>query len=362
MAMKFPASRPAVKGRTYVTARSPSESIAKTGRNTRLLPGVQFHRIAVHQHEDVRLLQLSNSTIIKGWLEQPGSIPMLIDGLKKIVKPYKKIGLVTYKTIGKDDQFATTLAQAIGAKVWAHFGNLRGINTMEDVDCLLVVGRHSLQMDTMQDYARAIFGSDTKWERRIYADQPVRMKNGKTFRLNTQIRKDPYHQAVYDHTSLAETLQAIGRGRPVHGPKKDIYVFSNENLAINTEVAEFFPFERYFERPVAASRKPAVLVTAAALDRVWERGFVQLKAADLMEQLGLTAFQVKAPAKKDQIAGELIANGAVRIDAVVRYRKGQMGPRTYVVFDMAKLKQALVDDGERLVEWRTVASDECLAD
>jgi len=328
----------------------------------RLLPGVRFHRIAVRQHEDVRLFQLSNKTISKGWLEEAGNVPMLINGLKEIVKPYRKVGLVTYMTVGKDDQFATTLAQAVGAEVWAHFGNLRGINTMQDVDCLLVVGRHSLRMETMQDYARAIFGTDTKWEKPIYADRRVRMKDGRTFRLNTQIVNDPHHQAVYEHTSLAETLQAIGRGRPVHGPKKDIYVFSNENLSINTEVAEFFPFERYFERPVAASRKPATIVTAEALDRVWERGFVQLKAADLMEQLGLTAFQVKATEKKEQIAGELIANGAIRLDADVRYRKGNIGPRTYLVFDIAKLVQALADDGERLIEWCAVASDECLID
>ncbi|WP_082079401.1 BT4734/BF3469 family protein [Cupriavidus basilensis] len=315
----------------------------------RLLPGVRFHTLPVRQNEAIRLFQLLNKTITKGWLqEEPGNIPMLINGLKEIVKPYKKVGLITYKKIGKDDQFATTLAQAIGAEVWAHFGNLRGINTMEDVDCLLVVGRHSLRMNTMQDYARAIFGIDAKWET-IYADLPVRMKDGSTVSLNTQIVKDPMHQAVYDHTSVAETLQAIGRGRPVHGSTKDIYVFSNENLSINTEVAEFFPFERYFEWPVSGPRQPAALVTADALERVRERGFIQLKAADLIEQLGLTAHQVKASEKKDQIADELIANGAARIDAEVRYQKGKTGPRTYLVFDMGKLEQALADRGERLI-------------
>lgn len=316
----------------------------------RLLPGVQFHRIAVRQNEDIRLFQLSNKTITKGWLEEKrgSNIPMLIDGLKKIAKPYRKVGLVTYKTIGKDDQFATTLAQAIGAEVWAHFGNLRGVNTMEDVDCLLVVGRYSLRMDTMQDYARAIFGTDAKWET-IYTDLPVRMKDGSAVSLNTLSVKDLMHQAIYDHTSVAETLQAIGRGRPVHGSKKDIYVFSNENLSINTEVADFFPFERYFQWPEPRSRKPATIVTAEALERVRERGFVQLKADDLMEQFGLTAFQVKAPEKKDRIAAELVASGADRIDVVVRYRKGMNGQRTYVVFDMAKLEQALADDGERLI-------------
>jgi len=326
----------------------------------RLLPAVQFHRIAVRQHEDVHLFQLSNTTITKGWLEaeQGSNLPILIDGLRKVAAQYKKVGLITYKTVGKDDQFATTLAKAIDAETWAHFGNLRGVNTMQDVDCLLVVGRYSLRMDTMQDYVRAIFGVDTKYDKPIYADQSVRMKDGTTYSLNSLTMMDPWHQIVYDHTSRAETLQAIGRGRPVHGPKKDIYVFSNENLSLDTEVAGFFPFERYFERPVVAPRPPAILVTPEALERVKERGFVQLKRNDLIEQLGLTDYQVSASKKKEQIADELVANGATRIDAVVQYRKGNTGPRTYLVFDMVKLEQALAGDGERLVEWCTVDPDE----
>ncbi|WP_174425953.1 hypothetical protein [Cupriavidus basilensis] len=67
---------------------------------------------------------------------------------------------------------------------------------------------------------------------------------------------------------------------------------------------------------------------------------------------------MKASAKKEQIAGELVANGAVRIDAVVRYRKGKTGPRTYVVLDMAKLEQALADKEEGLIEWQAAVSDE----
>ncbi|WP_180964225.1 BT4734/BF3469 family protein [Ralstonia mannitolilytica] len=321
-----------------------------------LLPGVQFHSIAVRQHDDVRLFQLSNKTVTKQWLKQPENIETLAEGLIEIAKPYTNVGLITYKQIGDDSSFVATLAAKIGASSnYAHFGDLRGIDAMKNVDCLLVVGRYSLPPKSIQDYARAVFASDAKSEKPTYADQPVRMKDGRTFRLNSQIATDPWHQVIYEHTSQSETLQAIGRARTVHGPKKDIYVFSNENLSISTEVAGFFPFDQYFKQ-----RKN--LVAPDALERVRERGFVQLIPKDLIPQLGLTASQVKTSAQKERIADELAEDGAIRIDVKVKHQKGKIGPRSYMVFDMAKLEQALADDGAQLLEWHAVASDECLTD
>jgi len=309
-----------------------------------LLPGVQFHSIAVRQHDDVRLFQLSNKTITKGWLEdEQENVENIVDGLIEIAKAYQNVGLITYKQIGTDNQFAATLAAKVGATVFAHFGDLRGIDAMKDVDCLLVVGRHYLTPKAIQDYARAVFESDAELGWPTYADQPVRMKDGRTFRLNSQIAMDPWHQVIYEHTSQSETLQAIGRARPVHGPKKDIYVFANENLSINTEVAGFFPFDKYFKQ-----RKD--LVAPDAIERVRERGFVQLIPKDLIPLLDLKAGQVKTLAQKERIADELCESGAFRIDVKVKYPKGKTGPRSYMVFDMAKLEQVLADDGIRLLE------------
>jgi len=322
----------------------------------RLLPGVRFHRIAVRQHDEVRLFQLSNTTITKGWLEkEPENIETILDELIEIAKPYQNVGLITYKQIGDDNQFAATLAGKIGAAVHAHFGDLRGIDAMKNVDCLLVVGRYSLPPKSIQDYARALFATDAESEKPMYADLPVRMKDGRTFRLNSRIAKDLTHQAIYEHTSLSETLQAIGRARPVHGPKKDIYVFANENLSVNTEVTEFFTFERYFKQPVT-------LVTAEALERVRDRGFIQLMPKDLTALLELKTSQVKSSEKQEKIADELVASGADRIDVTIKFKKGTLGKQTYLVFDMAALERHLADKDARLIEWHTVASDECLTD
>lgn len=322
----------------------------------RLLPGVQFHSIAVRQHDDVRLFQLSNKTITKEWLtDKPENLPNLVDGLIEIAKPYANVGLITYMQIGEERDFAASLAEKIGASHYAHFGDLRGIDTMKEVDCLLVVGRHMLLPKDTQDYARALFSCETGAERPIYADLPVRMKDGRTYRLNSMIPKDPWHQVVYEHTSLSETLQAIGRARPVHGPKKDIYVFANENLAINTEVSGFFPFEQYFKQQVP-------LVTSEALERVRDRGFVQLMPKDLTEQLELTAHQVKGSKKQNQIASELVANGADWIEATVKFEKGNVGQQTYLVFEMPALKRHLDKKGAQIMVVDAVASDAALTD
>lgn len=312
------------------------------------LPAVEFHRIAVRQRDDVRLFQCSNKTVTKRWLQKQQHLDVLIDGLADIAKRYIHVGLITYKSINGDDKFAENLAGKIGAQAWAHFGNLRGLNAMQDVDCLLIVGRQMLPTTVMRDYARGLFDSHVEWKT-IYADLPVRMKDGRTYTLNVQMTNDQFQQIIYDHTSRSETLQAIGRGRLVHGPKKDVYVFANESLTTDVEVAEFFEFADYFETP-RSLRKKARLVSEEALKRVQDRGFVQLKSGDLCEQLGLPAHVVKSSAAKDRIAGELVARGAFKLETTVRYRKGGNGPRTYAVFDGHKLEKALAFRGETMLD------------
>jgi hypothetical protein len=313
----------------------------------RLLPGVHFHQVAVRQRSGVRLLQLADTTLTKKFLTDPEKLGNVIDGLKAIVQQYQRVGLITYKSIGTDEEFDATLAEAIGADCWNHFGNLRGMNNFEEVDCLLVVGRYSLPPAVSANYARVIFGHHAEWSP-TYADLPVRMKDGRTFKLNTSVADNEFHQAIYEHFSLSETLQAIGRGRPVHGSKKDIYVFSNENLTTNTEITEFFPYERYFDRPEKPVKRQTPLITPDVLEVVKRRGFVQNKESFLKEDLALKKSQVKE--KRQQIEEELIAAGAAKMDLLVRYRKGSEKQRPYFIFgDTMKLEQALLEKGERLI-------------
>ena len=201
----------------------------------------------------------------------------------------------------------------------------------------------------VNNHASAIFGVNAEWTN-PYVERAIRMKDGTTSVLSTRIANNASHQAVYEHSSLSETLQAIGRGRPIHGCKKDIYVFSNENLTTNTEVFELFPYENYFEWPQADIRPRAPMISQVTLDQVRFRGFVHWIEGDLVKQLGLTKGQVKPKANKDRIREELIAAGASKVERCVRYANGNKIQRTYFIFgDTKKLERALLEKNELLV-------------
>lgn len=313
-----------------------------------LLPDVPFHQIAVRQREDVRLYQLWDKTITKDFLKNAENLQLVIEGLRSLVAGYERVGLITYKSIGENKEFASALAKSIGAVCWNHFGNLRGLNTLENVDCLLVVGRHALRTTTSAEYAGAIFGHHAAWSQK-YADLPVRMKDGRTFKLNNYLAENDFHRAVYEHFSLAETLQAIGRARPVHGSKKDIYVFANEHLTTNIEVADFFSYEDHFVRRQPPAKDKPNIISDEVMEAVQQRGYLHWMQGELSEQLNLTQSQVKRVANKVRIEEELLGAGFQKMTLSGRFEKGSKWSREYFIFDdTANLERALVKKGERL--------------
>jgi hypothetical protein len=317
----------------------------------KLLPEVQFHRISVKQKHDIRLFQLSDATLSRNYLSNPTNVQTVINGLRSIVSRYNNVGLITYQKTESDPMFYKTLADALGVSRVGYFKNLRGVNEFEDVDCLLIVGRFRLPPRASQNYVRAIFGADTA-SKPQYGDLPVRMKDGRTVTLNTYVAGDDFRQAIHDHFSLAETLQALGRARLVHGSAKDIYVFSNENLTTNVEVAEFFRFEDYFGPRTKKSVTPSPLLATDAIDRAVALGYIQDIEGELISHLGLTESKVKR--NRNGVRDELAAVGFVRRRARIRYINGTTGPRNYLVSDERKLIQALAAKGERLIEWLAV--------
>ncbi|RKT25809.1 RAD3-like DEAD/DEAH box helicase [Paraburkholderia sp. RAU2J] len=314
----------------------------------KLLPDVQFHRIPVKQKDEIRLFQLSDGTFSRKSLNDPAKVEMVINGLKSIVSRYKNVGLITYQKTESDPMFYKTLANALGVSHAGYFKNLRGLNEFEDVDCLLIVGRFRLPPIASRNYVRAIFGEDVTSVPQ-YGDLPVRMKDGRTVTLNTYVAENDFHQAIHDHFSLAETLQAVGRGRLIHGARKDIYVFSNENLTTDTEIAEFFTYEQCFGSRSKIKAKPVVpLIPPEIINRIKQRGYLQDIEGELVDQLNLTESQVKRNRNKIRI--ELAALGLTRRGVTIRYGNGTTGSRNYLVSDDThKLRQALAEKGERLL-------------
>ena len=296
----------------------------------RLLPGVKFHSIAVKSNPDVNLYQLADTTFSKDFLMGQENFKVVASGLKAIVDSYKNVGLITYKGLKKDDEsFSERLGEVIGipSSRILHFGALRGKNQLEDVDCLLIVGRNMLPMNAGKNYARTIFNHAEGGDNRPYADMPVRMKDGSCYKLNSSTGEDEYHHAIYEHFSLSETLQAIGRGRAIYGSKKDIFFFSNENLGTDIEVAEFFLYEDYFDVPEKPAKPPRKIIAEDVLDALIERGFVRDIQREIEEQLMLTKSQVKDNRKR--IYEELLSLGFEKISLMIKDKKSSKRQHDY---------------------------------
>lgn len=245
------------------------------------LPDVDYHSIQIKQNDDINIYQLQNTTISKGWLKKPKNRNFLIRKIKDMTGQYENIGLISYKNIkGVSDNFTALLAEKLGIDTYNHFGNLRGSDEFKDVDCLLIVGRHFLPTTETENLTRGLFG-DVGFDQ-SYADVPVRMKDGSSMSLNNTIYTDDRAEAVRNHFSTSETIQAIGRGRLIYGCKKDVYVFSNESLGTQVEISGFFSVSPSLEEPIM---------------RLKEQGFCENKLGPLME-IGFTQNAIKTKRKE----------------------------------------------------------------
>ncbi|WP_097104484.1 DEAD/DEAH box helicase family protein [Nitrosomonas ureae] len=206
------------------------------------LGNIKFHSISIQSKSDINLFQLANFTVTKLYLGEAKNRKELVEWLKSIIEKekYKKVGLISYiQAKGIEGNFDKFLADEVGAQVYDHFGALRGIDAFDEVDCLLIVGRHFVGEKSVSELSAAIFGELEKYEK-VYADMPTRMKDGSKYLVNSNVQVNGKHLAVNEHFSLSETKQAIGRARTIHGKNKDIYLFSNESLGLDIEVTDFF--------------------------------------------------------------------------------------------------------------------------
>jgi hypothetical protein len=288
---------------------------------SRLLPNVEYHSINVKSKNDINLYQLQNKSFSSNQLTKDGLIEEVIFGLRKLTEKYtengKSVGLITYKTnrdLTKNtafDDFDAFLANEIGVDDFAHFGGLRGLNKFDDMDCLIIVGRYCLPVGAIESHTWAIFneaGENWTEDCKCYLDSPVRMKDGSTFSLNSQIMLNDKTRAVSEHYSLSETQQAIGRGRLIHGKAKDIYYLSNEYLGSNIEVTGFLSYNDLFSREIVDPDYK--IIDPVMLEALKVTGFFKDTQVGMMEVLNLT--KAKVQDNEDRIIRELLDAGFTR--------------------------------------------------
>ena len=289
-----------------------------------LLPDVEFHSVNVESKDYIRLIQLQNYTFTKTELvnlkikdvgltadKRRKGVKFLDDvfyGLKNLAEKYtstgKTVGVISYKNIPEItdgtgfDTFPAFLADKMSISLYSHFGNLRGSNAFDNVDCLIILGRYCLDLNTYESNNWAIFNQPPS-SIMEYRDSPVRMRDGSIRLLNTLITVDNKSRAISEQCSLSETKQAIGRGRMVHGNPKDIYYLSNEYIGSDIEVTEFVSYDDLFLRMISDERLEALNVV----------GFLLGKTKDIMSALGIA--RAVCNTNKAQIHHELKVAGFV---------------------------------------------------
>lgn len=316
----------------------------------RFVPDIDFHRIPIRSNPEVKLYQLADTSVTKNKLGKPEYRENMIDWLKKIIanRGYSNVGLITYKEIdGIKGQFDEYLAHAIGAKIFNHFGAIRGVNTFENIDCLLIVGRQFIGTDAVKNMASAVFGEALKYED-AYVDKPVRMIDGSFASINCRAAVNDSHNAINQHYSVGETIQAIGRARSIHGTPKDVYYFSNEGLGLDVEVTDFF----YQDAPASH------VVPTEAIKEIIKTGYVQDKPSELIN-IGIPGNIVKN--QREKIIDELAVLGIYHLKFNVIDNKNRLRQVSYFVENIDLFKIGNRIDNKTIkspVESELIASEQ----
>ena len=213
----------------------------------RLLPNVEYIDLQVKTSDAINVYQASDFNVSKKWLSKQENLDELVKMLKSKVSNNSNIGFITYKNIEGQTDFDIWLSEETGIKLYEHFGNLRGSDKFENVDELYVIGRQHLKPYEFNNLACAVFGDDCISDVQEWLDCPIRMKHGSSMSIHNKKYIDNRVELVKHHFSDSETLQALGRGRLIHGDPKDVYLLSNESLGADIEISGFISKKDMFD-------------------------------------------------------------------------------------------------------------------
>ena len=115
---------------------------------------------------------------------------------------------------------------------FAHFGGLRGLNTLEDCDWLVQIGRNQPPPHAVESVARAWWPSARLTLTGAYISQQrtLTAKTGDGALVWIHTHADPRCREVLEAMREQESLQALDRLRLIHGKVKQIWLFSNHPL------------------------------------------------------------------------------------------------------------------------------------
>lgn len=165
----------------------------------------------------------------------------------------------------------------------AHYGALRGLNTMESADWLIVVGRNEPPPWAVEAVARAWFAGDMEPGTVTREQSALVARNGDTATITRTAFTDPRCQEILESIREQESLQAVDRLRLIHAAApKTIYLLSNlplpglppdelvrlDDLLLPGRLAEVMLRDSALVGPAAlAARHPDLFQTDKAAER-----------------------------------------------------------------------------------------------
>jgi hypothetical protein len=150
-----------------------------------------------------------------------------------------QILLVTYK------QVEEVLRPDLPAHVQtAHFGALRGLNSYEHCETVVVMGREQPSAEAIEALTRPFCATDAEplipIGEYVLQSRGRRMRNGGANVTEVQVHCDPRCQAMLEQIREAEIAQAIDRVRPVFNRRR-IIVLTNVALDLTVDHALTWP-------------------------------------------------------------------------------------------------------------------------
>ncbi len=292
---------------------------------------VPFHKIQIEQKPDIGVYQCE-TTVTKNKLGDEQFRAAFVQSLKAMCAKYKNVGIISYKSVEGVGQFPQWLAGEIGACTYSHFGALRGMNNFNECDCILVVGRQLIQEADIKALSVAVFGESSNDKE--YFDFPVRVSGGQAMSVNNRAFTSVSMREVKHHFSDSETIQAIGRGRLIHGKAKDVYLFSHESLGGDVAVNGFFELET--ETQKFSEQKTALQ----------EQGFCKNVPTEL-KKLGFSINSIKRD--RVSIINQLLSMyGLFNVEFVDKHRNKKRVE--YFVCDEEKLHAELAMSGAKSID------------
>jgi len=194
--------------------------------------------IRVEYQSNIKVTQFENTLFSKNQLRTEKH---LLGKTKKYIKlkaDGKPFGLITYKTIDGNKNFAKDLATELGADEDGHFGGVRGINSFSHCDSLFILGRQLIPPYVLQTKFRQLYGGICETD---YTPEFEQIPTYKIFRMADGMHKeiksfdyaDMRMVALNNHFNRAESYQSAHRLRLIYGDQvKNLYILSNDVLDI----------------------------------------------------------------------------------------------------------------------------------